>query len=226
MSRKNTKMRTILFISLIFTSHLFAQGTDLNPLELIKSVRNSTQFQKYLLTKGCVLTEIINDSTLYSVFVSNQLREEGGFYYKRPTAVASDTIYSNLIYIENLNELKCEGSKRTEYVYAWKYNESSGRAFGWINYVVLSDINCYLPEKVFRSYYSLELTYSTTELYQSFLNELMKSTKYLDSREVDGKISQVFEYIDPTTKKKCEIWCTKQLNKEGGEFGIFWVDYI
>jgi hypothetical protein len=150
--------------------------------------------------------------------------EEGRVYFQRPTAIALDTLNSDVVYIKNLNELICEGSKRTEYIYAWKYTETTSRAYGWVNYVIRSQINCNSPEKIIKSTYFLELTFSTTELYQSFLNELMKSTKYIDSREADGKISQVFEYVDPTTKKKCEIWCTKRLNKEGGEFGIYWVD--
>jgi hypothetical protein len=216
-------MKSILFFFIIITSHVFGQVSELNPLELIKSVRSPTQFQKYLLSRGCVLTEIINDPTEYEVYPSNQMRyEEGVVYFQRPTANASDTLYSDVIYIKNLNQLICEGSKRSEYVYAWKYTETTSRAFGWINYVIRSQINCSIPEKILKSSYFLELSFSTTELYQSFLNELMKSTKYIDSREVDGKISQVFVYEDPNTKKKCEIWCTKRLNKEGGEFGIYW----
>jgi hypothetical protein len=127
-------MKSILFFFIIITSHLFGQVSELNPLELIKSVRSPTQFQKYLLSRGCVLTEIINDPTEYEVYPSNQMRyEEGVVYFQRPTANASDTLYSDVIYIKNLNQLICEGSKRSEYVYAWKYTETTSRAFGWIN---------------------------------------------------------------------------------------------
>ena len=221
-------MKAFLFFLIILSSHIYGQVSELNPLELIKFVRSPTQLQKYLLSKGCVLTEIKDEYYMYRVFKRDQLIEdgEGEFYNKRPTAVASDTNFYDVVYIENLNDLVCEGSKRKEYIYAWEYSETTSMANVWLNYNILEKISCSIPEKILETWEGLDLSFSSTELYQSFLNELMKSSKFIDSREVEGNISQVFVYEDPNTKKKCEIWCTKHLNEEGGEFGIYWQDYF
>jgi hypothetical protein len=183
---------------------------------LIKNCRNPVEFQKKVISKECILTEIKETPPHYT-FGHEQFSE------LRPTSNPLDTIMQNFLFVKDLDYNLCSGYKRTEYLFAWKFTELTQRASVWINYIITEDFTCKLPEVTTYKGYSIEISFAVNEAYQNFQNELILTTKFINSKNTDSGIAQIFHYFDPVSKKTCEIECIKRMKKEGGDVSIYWL---
>jgi hypothetical protein len=125
-------------------------------------------------------------------------------------------------YVPDLDLDFCHSEKSTMLKYAWSYDEESKAAAIWIKRLVNVYAECSDSEKTINISTYLKLWVINNQDYNAFFKSLNTNADFIENKQTQDGISQVFKYVNKSDGKSYIIICIKNLQETGGTIKVFW----
>jgi len=130
-------------------------------------------------------------------------------------------IDENVIFEPKLIDTTCYSTLNSEKEYVWNYNLDRSGAEIYFTHNLITIGDCSDDENI-KFYEKTLRIYSRESIYNTYLKEIMSICQFDESSDFEGNIAQKFTYIDKSTNQKCNITCTRIIEKNCGEILIYW----